>query len=168
MTSILHLERLPLFRRRVVDLNRVHDPDNDLHDAILLETDAWEAFQASPQANGLLERAVHGRRGLAAIHKSFPATGPLHEQAAYLVRAFNGVRPFDQANHPTAWDYLGGLAAHHGHALLVNDEEGRSLGNEVWDRIAERHGADGFGRDLVAERDGTFEYLTEWFRHRIG
>lgn len=168
MTSIFHLEKLTHFRRRVVDLNRVHDPDNPLHDILLLEGGAWEAFQDGDDADGLLERAQHGRRALAAIHTSFPAGAPAHEQAAHVVRAFNGLRPFDQANHPTAWDYLAELVEHNGHELMAEDGEGHALGNDVWERIAEQHGPEGFDRDRVAERDAAFDYLVEWFRHRIG
>lgn len=156
--SIFHLEPFPQFLRRVIDLNRLYNPEDPLHEALL------RLSTGDTAAGG--DEASLARKKLATIHKEFPHGAPLHEQAAYVVRAFNGLRPFAEANHRTGWDYLSELMIHSGYEVFPSEEEGRALGNEVWGRVGEAY-PDGFGRNRVLDRDAVFQYLADWFRPRI-
>ncbi len=150
--SIHHLEKVPAFLERIVALNRVHSPDDPTLDHV-----------ANPGGDA---DAKTTRQALVKIHRHFPEA-PMAEQAAYLVRAFNGLRPFAEANHRTVWDYLDDLVRHHDHRLLASEAEGRALGNDVWDRIREEH-PDGLTAESLGDRDATHAWLVEWFQHRIG
>lgn len=150
--SIHHLEKVPAFLERIVALNRIHNPDDPVHDRITGDAEDAEAKEA--------------RQRLVRIHRHFPEA-PMAEQAAYLLRAFNGMRPFGLANHRTGWDYLDDLVRHHDHRILASEAEGRDLGNDIWDRLRQEH-PDGITADGLPDRDATHEWLTEWFRHRIG
>lgn len=155
--SVFHLEPFARFLHRVVELNRLHSPDDPLHDALELDHDAWHAFVES--AGPDVDAAVAARKELAAIHERFPSGSPAHLQAAYLVRAFSVARPFAEANHRTGWDYVSELLEHNGFELMAGVDEGRALGNEVWERID----------PAVADvgDDEVLAYLSEWFRPRI-
>jgi len=167
--SIFHLEKFPHFLKRVVDLNRVHARDDPVHGALLLEGERRQSLlgQGDPEPDTLAGRTQRARRLLSTIHHEFPAGAPVHEQAAYLVRAFSGLRPFDEANHRTGWDYLAETLQHNGHELLAGEDEGRVLGNEVWHRLGSEEGTPALGPADVLERDAAFEYLVDWFHHRI-
>ncbi len=161
--SVFHLEPFARFVHRVVDLNRLHSPEDPLHDALALDGSAWHEFVEA--AGPDVDAAVAARKDLALIHEGFPNGEPVHEQAAYLVRAFSAARPFAEANHRTGWDYVSELLEHNGFALLASVDEGRGLGNDVWDQLREVYpnGA----QPLVHESDGVSEYLLEWFQPRI-
>lgn len=156
--SVFHLEPFARFLRRVVELNRLHSPDDRLHDALSLDHDRWHAFvqEAGPDADA----AIAARKELALIHEHFPTGAPAHRQAAYLVRAFSVARPFAEANHRTGWDYVSELLEHNGFTLMAGADDGRSLGNEVWERI------DGTAAD-VEDDDEVLDYLSDWFKPRI-
>lgn len=164
--SVSHLENWPRFLERVVRLNAVHAPDDRLHAPLRLDPQQWQHVkdQSEPGDGSLLDRAAGSRRALRAIHSHFPAGAPAHEQAAYLVRAFAALRPFDEANHRTGWDFTAELLDHHGCELMATEAEGRELGNQVWDGLDEDR-ADGVAQ--AAARDELFEYLAQWFRTRI-
>lgn len=156
--SVFHLEPFARFLHRVVELNRLHSPDDPLHDALELDHDAWHAFveEAGPDADA----AVAARKDLAEIHEHFPGGVPVHRQAAYLVRAFSVARPFAEANHRTGWDYMSELLEHNGFTLMADVDEGRGLGNELWDRL------DGV-RTHVGDDDEVLAYLHDWFKPRV-
>lgn len=156
--SVFHLEPFARFLHRVVELNRLHSPEGPLHEALSLEHDAWHEFvdQAGPDADD----AIKARKELAEIHEQFPAGAPVHQQAAYLVRAFNAARPFTEANHRTGWDYTAELLEHNGFSMLATVGESRELGSQLWERL------EGDTHD-VAAKDAVYEFLEEWFKPRL-
>lgn len=150
-TSIFHLEPFPEFLRRIVELNRLHDPDSPLQDAIFHDSDGDGAA---------------ARKRLATLHRDFPYGAPLHEQAAYLVRGFAGLAPFDAANHRTGWDYTMELLLHHHKEPLPDEDEGVALAADLWDRLEATY-PDGMTRKQVLDRDDTWRWLADWFHHRM-
>ncbi len=150
-SSIFHLEPFPEFLRRIVDLNRLHDPESDLHDAVFNDSEG---------------EAATTRKKLATIHRDFPYGAPLPEQMAYLVRAFTGLAPFDTANHRTGWDYAMELLLHHHKEPLPDEAAGRALAADLWERLQDTY-PKGLSRKQVLDRDDTFHWLTDWFRHRM-
>lgn len=149
--SIFHLEPFPAFLRRIVELNRLHDPEADLHAAIF-DADKGDGAAA--------------RKKLATLHRDFPYGAPVHEQAAYLLRGFVGLAPFDRANHRTGWDYTMELLLHHHKEPLPDAEAGRDLAADLWDRMEAAY-PKGLSRKQVLDRDDTFRWLADWFRHRM-
>lgn len=145
--TVFHLEKLPAFVRRAVELNRLHAPDDDLHDAIL------------EGATG--DGAAHARHVLQTIHRHFPEGASLAVQAAYLVRAFGGLRPFSEANHRTGWDVMAEVLQHAGHQVLATPDEIRSLGNTLWEDLQ------GFQEEDLEEVDDAARMLESWFHTRI-
>ncbi len=161
--SVFHLEPFARFLHRVVELNRLHSPEDPLHDALGLDNSAWHDFVEA--AGPDVDAAVAARRELAAIHEHFPEGAPAHEQAAYLVRAFGAARPFAEANHRTGWDYTSELLEHNGFELMASVDEGRSLGNEVWAQLRAAY-QDGVRPDL-GSGDDVSSYLSAWFKPRV-
>lgn len=123
--SITRLEPTRQFVDRMVLLNRFHAPDEDDYDG--------------------------ARSSLAALHGGFPS-GPIHEQAAYIVAGVVRHRPFAEANFRTGWDYTSDMLSHRGYDLQATLAEAQDLGNRAWD---------------LAEDDGLQEDLASWFRPRI-
>ncbi len=139
--SVFHLEPFDHFHARVLELNSLYDPEED-------------------SANGSSRaKDPELRRSLQEIHAHFPSA-PAAEQAAYLIWAFDGLRPLDKANHRTAWDYVAGMVEHADLHLLATEEEGRELGNIVWEAM-ENH------LFVLDVQDDVYELLTDWFKHRI-
>jgi hypothetical protein len=157
--TIHHLEPLQNFLQRAVEFNRIYSADNQLHDAAL-------ADRADRHEKTLAERAAKCRRALATIHKNFPNGAPLHEQGAYLLRAFTGLKPFDEGNYRTGWDMLAAVLAHHEHELMALDQEGRELGTAVWQRAEELY-PKGLPASQIAAHDELFEFLADWLHHRV-
>lgn len=166
--TLFSLEPYPRFLSRVVELNRLHNPDDRLHDFLHLAPEAWQDLLARQGAEPGTEvaRASEARKSLHALHSEFPSGSPLPEQAAYLVRGFAGLQPFGEGNHQTGWDYTAELMSHHGHELLMGSEDGRGLGNDLWTRLESAY-PQGFTRRNLLDRDETFAFLADWFRHRI-
>lgn len=151
--TIFKLEPFPRFLQRTLELNRLHSPEDDLHTALDGEATSKEAAWA--------------RKLLATIHKEFPEGAQVHEQAAFLVRAFGGLRPFSEANFRTGYDYTVGLLEHHGHPVMVSEDEARAMGADLWDRIEEAF-PKGMPRGSALDRDDAFTFLADWFKPRIG
>jgi hypothetical protein len=170
MTHTLHhLEKFPAFLRRAVELNRVHNPDDPLHDTLRMDPDAWHALaerEPDPDPATPFGQASAARKALVAIHKEFPGGAPVHEQAAYLVRAFAGLQPLGQGDFGTGWDLMAETLEHHRFELLAESEEGRTLANDLWQRMQAAY-PHGFARKHLLERDDVLAYLSEWFRPRI-
>lgn len=165
--SIHHLEPFPHFLQHVVALNRVHAPDDPVHDMLLLDEARWRRLaEDGPDLETLAGRALRARRALAAIHGHFLAGAPAHEQGAYLLRAFSALRPFDEANHRTAWDYLAETLRHHRHELMASEEEGRVLAGELWEHLGPEPG-NGLDRTRLQEPDAAFDHAAAWLRPRI-
>lgn len=164
---IQHLEPLTRFRRRVSDLNRVYNPDDSVHGVVTMPGPKWQAYLQSADADPtLVTEGLVARKQLAVIHQSFPAGAAMHEQAAYLVRAFNGLRPFAEANHRTGWDYTAEIVRHAGHDLVATMPESRNLGNELW-RVMESAYPDGFIARWILDEDEVWDYLSDYFHRRI-
>lgn len=159
--TIFRIEPLDRFMHRVVELNRLHNPDDPLHDAML-----------TPRVNGDARRtaaptpAGAARKALASIHREFPFGAPVHEQAAYLLRAFAGLAVFGAGNFRTGWDYAGELLAHHGHSIEATVDDAQDLGAGLWDRLAATY-PDGMPRTRLLDRDESLEWLSDWLQHRI-
>lgn len=151
--TIYRLEPLDRFIIRAVDLNRLHSPDDPLHAAILA-------------ADGGGPEAAYARKCLATIHREFPVGAPVHEQAAFLLRAFTGLAIFQEANFRTGWDFTDELLAHHGHSLETSVAAARTLGSDLWHRLSADH-PQGLPRARVLDRDDTFEWLASWLHGRI-
>jgi hypothetical protein len=160
--TIFRIEPLDRFLHRVVELNRLHNHDDPLHDAIV----------GTPRANGDVRRATRApagaaaRKALAGIHREFPFGAPVHEQAAYLLRAFCGLAVFSEGNFRTGWDYAGELLAHHGHSVEATLRESQDLGAALWDRLSATY-PNGMGRTALLDRDDTLDWLGEWLHDRI-
>ncbi len=167
--SIFHLEKYPFFLNRVLELNRLYNPEDPLHAPLELTGDAWHEF--ATKADGAAPdspegRAVVARKCLYSLHANFPNGSPVHEQMAYLVRGFTGMRLFNEANFRTGWDYAMETAMHNRFELMANDEDRMELANEVFDRCTQTYG-DFLEKRLLLERDDVFNYAAEWFHHRM-
>ncbi len=150
--SIYKRESFPQFLQRVIDLNAVHAGDDELHELLRSESDDG--------------RGKAARKKLVTIHHDFPYGAPLHEQAAYLMRAFYGLAPFGVADHRTAWDYTSELLQHDGHTIEATQQDVEDMGLELFDRLGDSHSG-GFERKHVLDRDDTFAWLADWFHHRL-
>lgn len=158
--SIHHLERFPHFLKRVIALNQVYNPDDESHALLGLSGPEWEA--AARGDSPATKIAARSRKVLHAIHDHFPRGAALTEQAAYLVRAFSGLRPFQEANHRTGWDYTAEVISHGGSQLLATTDEGRALGNDLWDDLRGE-----LSVDRLTAKDEAFARVHEWLRTRI-
>ncbi|MGB0652175.1 MAG: hypothetical protein ACPGQL_03155 [Thermoplasmatota archaeon] len=164
--SIFHLEKYPFFLSRVVELNKLYSPDSDLHDLLAMDPEAWqEAAQGvDPDPKTKMGRALIVRRCLHALHANFPSGAPVHEQVAYLVRGFAGMRLFDEANFRTGWDYAGELLQHNDLALTEADHG--VLGNDLFERVEAAYGPF-MDKKALLDRDDVFDFLAAWFQDRI-
>jgi len=152
VASIYRLGPADAFVRRAAALARLHEPDDDDLPALV------------DHARILPDGSAATRRALLAIHREFPDLAPVHEQAAYLVRAMAGLRPFAAASDLTGWDLAAETLEHHGFDLLAGSEDGRSLLAGLWRHL---DGSDPGQLGWLQSRDAAFHWLADWFRPRI-
>jgi hypothetical protein len=168
VASIYRLGHLADFVRRAAALNEGHNADDAVRTYLAMEPEAFRALveAAGPEPQGDLGAAVRARKALATIHKEFPLGNPVHEQAAYLLRAFAGLQPFAAGSDLTGWDLLAETLEHHGFDLLAESEDGRALCGDLWRRLQATH-PDGLKRNQVLDRDEAWAWLAAYFRPRI-
>ncbi len=167
--SIFHLEKYPFFLKRVLELNRLYNPEDPVHAPLELNGDDWHEFASNANGSGPdtpQGRAVIVRKCLYSVHANFPNGSPVHEQMAYLVRAFTGLRLFNEANFRTGWDYAMETAMHNRFEVMASDEDRVELANEVFDQCVEAYG-EFLDKKLLLERDDVFNYVADWFHHRV-
>lgn len=166
-SSIPHLEPLTRFRHRITELNRLYNHDDPVHPLMEMDGETWHRTLESRDAERLpVTEALSARKSLAAIHQTFPAEAPVPEQAAYLIRAFNGMRPFQAANHRTGWDYAAEVLHHAGHDVVATEPEVHELGNELWS-IMDGAYPDGFHASKLLDQDEVWDYLTGYMHRRV-
>lgn len=168
MASIYRLGHLAEFMARAVALNRLHNPDDPVHAALLMDAASWTARieAAGPTPAGEDAIALQARKGLAALHHEFPAGAPVHEQAAYLLRGLAGLQPFGAASDLTAWDLVAETLEHHGFDVLAESEDARPMLTQLWTSLQATYPTGLQRRDLL-ERDDALRELSEWFRKRV-
>ena len=165
--SIHRLEPFDRFMQRAIDLNALYSPDDPLHEQLVaVQPVATKPLDAPAEAIGSWTEVSWARKCLVTIHREFPFGAPVHEQAAYAVRAFAGLRVFAEANFRTGWDYTAELIEHAGRTLEAGVRDAEELGNELLDRMNQAYPT-GFSRAMVLERDDVFDFLAEWFRRRV-
>ncbi len=162
-TSIHHIERFDHFLKHATQLNRLYAPDDPLLDALELDAEAWQAASQVANPAPEVKAAIEARRSLHLLHRNFPAGEPSHIQAAYLLRGFTGLGPFNEANARTGWDYTAEMLQHGGRNLDATWDDARALATSLWMDLE----GQAFGKEALLARDENFNELSEWFKGRI-
>lgn len=99
----------------------------------------------------------HLRKKIRRIAERFPHHWPVHEQAAYIIRAYSGLQIFPDANHRTGLAIMRSYLHHHGHDFALAGEELKEFINTIRNPRSEYCTRCNAGQLL--DRDKSFLYI---------
>lgn len=124
--------------------------------------DGWDRGTTEVNIQRVADRE---KRKLHRIAQHFPHHWPLHEQCAYLLRAYSGLQLYPDANHRTGM----ALAAFHAfaqqHRLRAEPEEAKRFVHDVCDPKSPLNARRKVSR--ILERDASFEHLADFYGRNL-
>lgn len=129
---------------------------------VMVYRDGWERGTTEVNIQRVGQRE---RRKIQRIAQHFPYDWPLHEQCAYLLRAYSGLQLYPDANHRTGMAIAAFHAFAHQCSLQASASEAARFVDDVRNPRSPLNARRTVNR--ILERDGSFRHLSDFYGRNL-